>query len=257
MKYIRKVIALLIVLVFFAALVIGLGMIFAIKNVNVTLLTYTDGYQKGYEETKTSLSYLKGDSLVFMNEDGIYKALEKSNYSVENIEKVYPCTVNITLRERVETFAVNVGELFYMYDSCGRYIDGRKDKENINITDGLPDVELKGVPVDNIEFIAKIAQTFKNTFKSLRSSVTDITLEANPDVEGFVEKLVFNLRCGLKIQLDDYTNDYETKISVAYAKFCTLSDRQKLGGTLRSYRLGGEDGIINADYLQKSGQGKD
>ena len=37
-------VAFLIGLVFFAALVISLGMIFAVKNINVKLITYADEY---------------------------------------------------------------------------------------------------------------------------------------------------------------------------------------------------------------------
>ena len=39
MKYVRKISALLIGIIFFAAVVISLGMIFAVRNINVTMVT--------------------------------------------------------------------------------------------------------------------------------------------------------------------------------------------------------------------------
>ncbi len=248
MKYIRKIVALLIGIVFFFFLVISLGIIFAVKNINVTLITYADEqtYEKSYNEAKSALSVFKGESLLFLNTDSIANTVKDSNYTVASCEKVFPCTVNVVLKERLETFAVAVGGLYSMYDSDGKFI--RSSTENKNVNDGTPNVEFIGVPVERIVDIAAIASTFKESFKGMRSLVASISLDVNDEIEGRVQKLCFNLRCGLKIQIDNYTESTAEKISAVYTEFCKLTDRQKLSGTLRGYRIGGEEGIINADY---------
>lgn len=248
MKYLRKIVALLIGVVFFAALIISLGRIFAIKNVNVTLITYADDCSESYGEAKRSLEEFKGESLLFLSEKEIVEAFsaKNSNYAVTECEKKYPCTVNVTLKERHEVFAVFVGGLYSMYDSDGKYL--RSSIENTNVNDGSPNVEFTGVAVEKVPDLAVVAATFKSAFKSLRSVVASIGIDSRPDVEGYVDRLYFNLRCGLKIRIDDYEDRTEEKIRLAYEKFCTLTDRQKLRGTLRSYRIGDENGIINADY---------
>ena len=248
MKYLRKISALLIGVIFFAALVICVGKIFAIKNVNVTLITYADEeeYTISYEKAKSSLGTFKGESILFLSTDDIVDALSGSNYTVTSCEKKYPCTVNVVLSERLETYAVVVGGLYSMYDNNGKYL--RSSVDNFNVNDGTPNVELTGIAVEKIADIAEIAKTFKEIFGSLRSIVAGISLDTNDVIEGYTDKLNFNLRCGLKIQFDDYTQFTEEKIRMAYAKYCTLSDRQKLNGTLRSYRIGGEEGVVNADY---------
>ena len=248
MKYLRKIAALLIGVVFFAALVICVGKIFAIKNINVTLITYADEeeYTESYERAKNTLGTFKGESILFLDSDDVIDAVSGSNYTVTSCEKKYPCTVNVVLVERLETYAVVVGGLYSMYDNNGKYL--RSNLENYNVNDGTPNVELTGIAVENIPAITEIAKSFKETFGSLRSIVSSISLDTKPDIEGYTEKLYFNLRCGLKIQFDNYAEYTEEKINEAYKKYCTLSDRQKLSGTLRSYRIGGEEGIINADY---------
>ena len=238
-------VSLLIGIAFFVALVICVGRIFAVKNINVNLITYEEDYSESYSNAKKALSIYKGESLLFLSEADITKAVEGSNYVVTSCEKKYPCTINVTIKERLEIFAVSVGELYSMYDGDGGYL--RKSRENVN-TDGTPNVELMGISIDEIQTIAKIASVFKTNFGGLRSIVESIRVDSNPDIEGYTEKLAFNLRCGLVIQLDDYLNDYEEKISAVYSKFCTLSDRQKLSGKVRGYRIGGENGLINADY---------
>lgn len=248
MKYVRKIGALLIGIVFFAAVVISLGKIFAVKNVNVKMITYADDCTDSYIEVKKSLEGFKGGSLLFLNESSIAEALSEGNYTLVMCEKKYPCTVNVTVKERLETFAVFVGGIYSMYDNDGKFL--RSGAENLNINDGSPNVELTGVPVENITKIADIAAIFKNEFKALRSLVKSIGLDVRPDVEGYTEKLYFNLRCGLTIQLNDYSQLTEEKISKVYEKFCSLTDREKLSGTLTGFQ--DIAGTVKADY-KKSG----
>ncbi len=249
MKYLRKIVALVIGVVFFAALVIGFGMIFAVKNINVTMLTYGEDCSQSYEKAKKSLHSLKGESILFVSSGDIAKAISDSGYTVASCEKKYPCTINVTLRERLETFAVAKGEeqyqIYDMYDNDGKYL--RPSETNANVNDGSPNVVLNKVSENKIPEVASIASSFKDLFKSLRSLVSSINLDVNPEIPGYTEKLFFNMHSGLKIEMDDYTDASYEKLQAAYLKFSELTDRQKLGGTLRVYR-GGADGEIRADY---------
>lgn len=102
MKYVRKIIALLIGLVFFAAIVISLGMIFAVRNINVTMITYADAeseiYSESFNNAKTSLEVFKGESILFVGEKSVAGIVKDSNYTLDSFEKKYPCTINISLR---------------------------------------------------------------------------------------------------------------------------------------------------------------
>ena len=247
MKFLRKMVIFFISVILLAVAVIGIGMIFAVKNVNVTLITYADNYEKDYDEVKKSLNALNGKSIMLVNETSVIDLLSDGNFSLSSFEKKFPCTVNVTLKERVETFAVSVGGLYYMYDDEGVYLKGRVETENVN-PDTFRNVEIIGVSVEQFPEIAKYSSFFKEYFGALRSIVSQVNLDTMPGVEGFTEKLVFSLSCGLKIQIDEYEKFTEEKIKAAYEKFVSLTDSEKLVGTLRSYRLGGEDGIINADY---------
>ncbi len=246
MKYLRKFIAMMIGIIFFISAVICVGMIFAVKNINITLLTYEEDYTESYEQLKETLGVFKGESILFVSDEQIVAAVEDSDYTVTACRKIYPCTVNVTLKERIETFAVSVGGQYSMYDSDGKYL--RTAYENVNKKDGSPNVEVTGIAVEEIGDVAQIASVFKAEFSTLRSTVVGIEIDTNPDIELYTEKLYFNLRCGLKIEIDDFSRRIDEKIKAAYEKFLTLTDRQKLGGTLRSYVYGGADGEIRSDY---------
>lgn len=246
MKYLRKMVALLVGIAFFAALIICVGRIFAVKNINVNLITYEEDSSESYAKAKEALSVFKGESILFIDEDDIVQTVVGNNYVVTSCEKKFPCTINVTIKERLEIFAVSVGGLYSMYDSDGGYL--RKDLENLNDIDGTPNVEVTGIAIEQIQTVADMAAQFRANFGGLRSLVKGINIDSRPEVDGYSDKLIFNLRCGLVIQIDDYLQDYEEKISAAYKKFASLSDRQKLGGRVRGYRIGGENGLINADY---------
>lgn len=246
MKYLRKMAALLIGIAFFAALIICVGRIFAVKNININLLTYEEDSSDSYDRAKQALSVYKGESILFLKESSIIETIAGSNYVVTSCEKKYPCTINVTLKERLEIFAVSVGGLYSMYDSDGKFL--RTGFENENDIDGTPNVEVIGIAVEQMQLVANIAAIFKDNFGGLRSIVKSINLDSRPEIEGYSDKLIFHLRCGLLIQLDDYSQDSEEKLAAAYRKFCTLSDKQKLSGRIRVHRVGGENGFINADY---------
>ena len=245
MKYVRKIVALLIGVVFFASLIIGLGVIFAVRNINVTLITYANDYSADYDAAKEKLKGFKGESIVFIETDDIVKTFSDSAYVVESCTKKYPATINVVLKQRLESFAIFVGGLYSMYDSDGEFL--RRSINNENIVDASPNVELT-MPVEKIKEVAKIAGEFKSNFNALRSILSSISLDENENVDGYVEKLIFHLRSGVVVQIDDYKNNSAEKIEAAFKKYENLTDRQKLSGKIRSYKIGGESGVINADY---------
>lgn len=249
MKYLRKMVVLIIGIVFVAALVICVGRIFAVKNININLITYEDedGRNESYNKAKESLGKYKGESLLFLNEDDVVKSIAGSNYVVTSCEKKYPCTLTVTIKERLEVFAVSVGGIFAMYDNDGVYL--RSDTVNANDLDGTENVLLNRIVVEQFPEIAVIAASFKENFGGLRSIVKSIDLDSRPGIEGYSDKLIFNMRCGLTVQIVDYKNDCDEKIAAAFKYFCSLSDRQKLSGTVRADRMNGENGIIYADYF--------
>ena len=245
MKYLRKMLSLIIGIAFFATLVICVGRIFAVKNININLVTYEDDCSESYYKAKEALSVYKGESIFFLSEKDVVERIAGSNYVVISCEKKYPCTINVTIKERLEIFAVAVGGRYSMYDSDGAYL--RTYDENINDIDGTPNVEVTGIAIEQMGSVADIANAFKTNFGGLRSIVKSISLDSRPDIEGYIDKLVFNLRCGLTIQLDDYTQNYEEKVLAAYKRFCALSDKEKLSGRIRVVVRDGEE--IYADYI--------
>lgn len=249
MKFLRSVTVLIITVVFLAAFAIGIGVIFSVKNVNVTLLSYE--YAENSEEAKQEISSIKegvlsvcrGNVISFVKEDEIVESIDEK-YFVESVEKIYPCTINITVKQRNEVYVISKGDEFAVYDADGNYL---KDAEtNQNSLDGAPNVFITGAKSqEEIKTAAGLGSKFKARFGSVRSIVDTINIQS-AETTFAKDKLIFILRCGIKIEIQDYNDAAVEKIDEAYREFDKLTGEQKLKGTI--YCLRDKDGNITRTY---------
>ncbi len=251
MKHLKKIAALVLAVVMAAAVAIGIGVIFAVRNINVTLLSYTSGE----DEAKNEISSLKqnvaekckGRVISFVSEEDVVSALDE-NYTLEVFEKIFPCTLNLTLKQRREVFAVEDGERFAMYDDSGSLM--RYAEANINSTDDSPNVLVTGAEtVGDMVTTAEICKIFQDSsnFAALRSVVESVALyKSKTNISTDKDKITFYLRSGLKIEVQDYGNAVNEKISKAYKLFCSLSGEQKLSGKI--YALSDMNGETVTTY---------
>lgn len=271
MKYLRKITALVIAVAFVAAVIICMGVIFAVKNVNVTLRTYdedlnryvvgadgvtvkdenglpvenpdydAEAYSRITSAIKRPLIKFKGESILFIKKSEVGEAIAsvpELGYTMISCEKKYPCTLNIVVKQRLEIFAVYDAEsgTYDMYDDNGAFLRTKDTNENSLDGEGQksPNILLKGVDKSDIPEIAGIASEFKSVFNNaLRSIVSSIELKKTDELgEHHYDELVFNMRCGLSIKLVDYLNRTAEKLEAGFEEFGKLEDRQKLSGTL-------------------------
>lgn len=246
MNYIRKVVALILTLVFCAALVVGAGVALSIKNVNVEYIYYTTGGDEDYEYSTRQLNTLKGTNLLFLEEQDIMRCIgTKGTICVASYEKVFPCTLNVVLKERRETFArQNDNGLYAVYDEDGTFIRG--SAQNINENDLCPNV-LLDVSDDNFSAAVEMSLLFKNYFGSLRNLVKKVTV-AN-DIITDTENITFSLYCGVEIEISDFAVFSDEKMSSCYRVFSSLSDDSKLRGSVLCVCTGSDVSGVYAEYV--------
>ena len=177
------------------------------------------------------LSEYRGKLMGSVSEEKIKKCFDGTDYVLEGFQKDYPCTLNITLKERRETFAIFSSDGYKVYDSDGEFFRMKPNLEN-NV-DGALNV-LAEVSEERIKDVAYVARLFADSFSALRSMVERISIDRTD-----ADNMTFMLRCGLKIRVIDYENLTEAKISAAVAGFEKLSGEQKLRGVIRADVSGG------------------
>ena len=239
MKFLRSITILLITVIFLAAFAIGIGYIFSVKNVNVTLLSYEHG--ENSDGAKQEISSIKegvlnvcyGNVIAFVDEKDILESVD-GGYVVEKVEKIYPCTINLTVKQRQEVYVVSRGESFAVYDGDGNYL--RDSDSYFNSLDGAPNVFIEGAKSQQeIKTAANLGSKFKERFNSIRSTVETVKIE-NAETTFAKDKVTFLLRCGIKIEVQDYNDGFTEKIDEAFREFSSLTGEQKLKGTIYCFR---------------------
>lgn len=228
MRYIRKVTALILSIIFCVALVVGVGIIYAVKNVNVTYIDYSGNNAEEYAVTRENLNKLKGTQLIFLSVEDIEERLgDKSSIAVESFEKIYPCTVNIVLRERMESFYTKDGADYNIYDDRGNLIKSIQSTEApLNALDGSPDIFIDA----DDKFVVPIANLcgyFKEQFGALRSLVESVTVHP-----GMEDAAIIKLRSGMSIAIKNWRQDGEKKITKAHSEYVNYSDSQRVDGLI-------------------------
>ena len=252
MKHLRKIGILIIAIIMVAAIAVGICVVYAVRNVNVTLLS-TDADEENFNSKIQSvkqgvLDKVRGRVISSVNEDDVSSCLE-DDYYLESFEKVYPCTINITVQQRREVFAVYDGENYSAYDESGKFL--RVSESNVNSRDGAPNLIIEGADSDaDIKEVASVCAIFKGCTKDkslLRSLVEKVTLY-RPQATSSFDTVTFKLWCGLSIEIWDYSKFTSEKISKAYKLFDSLSPEQKLKGSIIS-RIDA-DGNFYAGYSE-------
>ncbi len=253
MKYIRKIGSVIIAFILLASFAIGIGVIFAVKNVNVTLQSYT--YASESEEARSELARcktavlgsLRGTIISFVSNKDVETAVDAiGGYTLVEVKKIYPCTVNVTIREREEAYVIKSGPQYLIYDTDGVFLRSADDEaHSYNPLDNAPNVRVYGAEEgDDMALVSYFGGLFKENFALLRSSVESITVEkARPQISK--DKIIFSLRCGLNVEITDYENKSKEKMNAAYLKFSELSGEQKLSGRIYVY---GDEEEVRAAY---------
>lgn len=228
MNHVRRVMAVVSAIIFLIALVIGTGVILSVRNVNVTFLDYSGLYAEEYSQTRTNFDGLKGSGMVFIKDEDINsKVSHKDVFVVESYKKIYPCTVNVVLRERVETFALKTTAGYKIYDEEGKLMRTVNADKYTNAVDGCPDVEIIA-DEDSVKELAALSGYFAQAFGPVRRLVS--SLEVRKYFEFNIAS--FNLRSGLSVSIIEWRKNGEAKVEKAYEIYSSLTESQQKGGSI-------------------------
>ena len=227
MKYIRKVMAVGLAIIFLIALVIGTGVILSVRNVNVSFIEYSGYYTEDYAATRANFDKLKGSGLLFVDDGDIYgKVTSPKVLAVESYEKKFPCTVNIVLRERIETFTYKTDDGYSVYDERGKLIR-TEEAQPENPVDGCPNV-LLDCRADEIENVAALCAAFRENFGALRRMVKSVETSKFPGLQ----VVDFKFYSGFTVTVLDWKTSGAAKIKRAFEEYSVMDEYGKINGEI-------------------------
>lgn len=240
MKYIRKAIALVLAAVFIAAVAIGLSVVFAVRNINVFTIDYgavadgdgVDEFAGSVARIKEGLAGFEGKTIATVNESDVKEIVGTEGYAeYVSLEKIYPCTINVTVKERLEVFAVPAaddgGQGYNVLDVD--LVPIAFKAENVNNLDGSPNVLLEGVAEADYGIVGSVCRAFGEKFSSVRSFAESVTV-VNDKILG--ELLRIKLRCGVTMEVRDFRVRTDEKAEALFNAFDLTPDYLKLGGVM-------------------------
>ncbi len=237
-SYFRRTLIVIFVLVFFVAVVICLGWVTSIKNINVSFVSKTGYNDYLYDQTVEDMENIKGNSLLFLTENGVSsKISDNSRIKLVSFEKVYPCSVDVVFEERVELFTAtgdsntNYG-VYDVYDDEGVYM--YTSSKEISNPDGAPNILVAfGLSDEDMAYLANVCDVFEQIFSSKRGLIESMGKLREATLEP--EELQIKLRTGVVIEIEDCESNMEDKLLSAYGKYNELTDYEKTVGRIHIY----------------------
>lgn len=228
----------------------------SVADVNVTYSYYN---QAQVQKANDLLSRYNGAFLPFVNTQEIVDLInENTGLKVGKITKKYPNVLQVELRERKETFAIKIGDKYFVLDDEYTVIDIRDNCKNS--VDGLDNIILvfnndnfdestlslrKSLDVGNAELLQAVIAMI-GEFDSVRDVVKEIVVDEKEVGKNFY--VSFNMLEGVSIEVRKAMQNSCAKIDLGLQKYLSLNDWEKLDGKVAVYQL--DNGEIVATYTK-------
>ncbi len=212
MKYKRLLVSVT-VLLFVVIAVLSFNFLFKISDVQLSV-TYIENSPENIKDKVSEYSKsLEGKNLLFLSEKEIENdILEFSPYvKVLKVEKIFPCSVKISVTEYEEIFSLKCGDKYYMLDASLRVLCMKnKNLNNItnkpNLTVNIDESDYEALSVGkNLSFLDKVTNEYLvdllplvNDFKE---NLTNISINVLKDGI-FNRTLTLTTVEGLVVQFD-------------------------------------------------------
>ena len=249
----KKIITAFIIFVFLAVVTVGFFSAFTLKRVDVDF-TVSEYGKPSSILLEEELCSFKGQSLIFLKEDKVLSVIEKYPYfEAISVKKSYPNGLNVTVKERRETYKIFDGADYYVIDDKGVILN-----KNDNFASNL--VEITGVVLSmpTVGTTATCTQTDCSELLSLVYGMSDI-VDSTDSVEKIELKsmddsnlrerwrVIFHMRTGVKIAIYDAFDEGLAKMQTALSKFEDITDYQKCYNYVVAYK---QDGKVVAIYTE-------
>ena len=247
MKHKRLIVSLT-SLIFVVIFFLCLTSLFSIKDVTVKYTVLDNNIE--YSEVSENLACFENRNLIFLDLKEVEDKLKNNGYfKIESVKKIYPNRLEVKIQERVEVFAVQCDDGFYILDN-DFYVVAHKEK-NENRLDGVRNILLTvnvegfdthdirvGQTLSVVSHQAFIAMSnMYRSFSDSRNIISNILIA--PSAVGDTYRVTFTMVEGVKIEIwdvagKDFVNN-ETKINKAIDAYDKLDDYKKTKGKILSF----------------------
>ena len=260
MKRQKILVAVISVVLFLAALLLGANTVFSVSRIDIAFgvsspqaRAHSLALQRTLEE-----EYL-GENIFFVQRDRVTAAFDGYPYlSVISFEKSYPDKLVLSVEEKLESYAAAVeeesGTVFYMLSADGSVL--RKSAENKNNVDGGENFRIEGLRYSasdgfssdgNFRTVLEICARLDEAAGGIRTAFASLAVSS--DATG--TELTVYTREGVEIRVGDPASHTEEKIGKALEMYLALEDKDKLFGYITVRDNADGSGIVGPTYTPR------
>lgn len=212
---------------FAVAVIAACVFLFTVKKVSAEFTVY--GASQA-EEIQKELDAFTGKSMLFLDEDDVYKVCEKyPYYRITSVKKSYPNVLRVSVIKRAEAFKVVSGANVYVIDGEGVVLN---DTGATEYSGNVIPIELKTVAIESAAVGEKIKTASDGLFYAIIKSANDLGLcdlvgSIRIDDADMRRNAVITINTGVKIVVWNVENYGAEKIVKAFEKYETLGDYYK------------------------------
>lgn len=233
-----------------AAAAAGLNAVFSVTAVRVEVTAFSSAAKQDALALQEDVNAFVGASTVFLDTEEVRAAAERYPYfCVEAVEKQYPQTVVLTVREREERFAVPAEGGYRIYDAEGFLLGTRT--ENASRIDGAPDILLNGLTAEDEQFsyALDVAAAIDGAIGDVRMNLASIALNA-PTSDRADDYFLLRMSEGVEVCLYEPSDAAAEKAALAMEKYASLFDEDRMFGRIVVLR-DASSGELTATYTPR------
>lgn len=237
-----------------AVIAAGLNAVFTVTLVQTDFLVCSAEGEREAASLKAELNKYVGSSTTFLDLEEVRGVVEAYPcMKVEKLEKKFPSTVEVSVRERRETFAVAAGDGYAVLAEDGTYLydrdtlENRSEGENI-LLHGFPLSLSRGQIAEGIGELLSVYAVFAETLGEPRANIRSVSYRTEGSSG---HSLVIGMREGIKIELFLPQGNADTMARAALRDsrygYLVRSDGERLTGTITAV-CSGENVAVNYDF---------
>lgn len=253
MKKQKTLVAVISVVLFLAALLLGANTVFSVSQIEIAYGVSSAQAQKDSLALQRALEeeYV-GENIFFVQDEEVIAAFDGYPYlSVTGFEKKYPDKLVLSVEEKPEAYAAAVEEngktVYYMLSADGEIL--RKAQENANNVDGGENFLLEGLTYsadagfaadDNFRLVLDVCAQLSALTGGVRTCLSSLSIE----VGSVSTEMAIRTLEGVTIEVGNPAVLTREKIASAIEMYLSLDAQSKLIGyiSVRDNRVDG--GII-------------
>ena len=231
-----------------AVIAAGMNAVFTVTYVNARFVTYTEEGERAAQELKEELNGYLGRSTTFLDLEEVRATAQAyPRFMVVSVEKQYPASVVVEVRERRAAFALPGADGYDIFDGEGVRIGSSASADGYILLAGAFSAADGVLAGTYSEQLLAMYAAFAELLGEPRANVLSVSLQDNSSTGTLAfDRFRIAMREGVEIVILEPSVRIEDKVRAAVQDYLALDEADRVRGTINVVER--DDGTVGTDY---------